>query len=180
MCSLSLCSLFSLRALFSLPFLALFAPSSTAKRDGETERYCLLAIANIAVSSENHKEIINRCLDTLIGFSKSSDVRCRQFSMFALGNLASDPQNLDVVMQGGCLKPIVSFAFPGDHNVQVRLYCACWWYSLCNFQYRLQYAHARITLTVVYEHVFFYFYLMCEYNDKYDQYSPCFDFDCFD
>ena len=134
----ALCFLF---ALFSLPFLALFAPSSTAKRDGETERYCLLAIANIAVSSENHKEIINRCLDTLIGFSKSSDVRCRQFSMFALGNLASDPQNLDVVMQGGCLKPIVSFAFPGDHNVQVRLYCTCWWYSLCNFQYRSYYAH---------------------------------------
>ena len=85
-----------------------------AKRDGETERYCLLAIANIAVSSENHKEIINRCLDTLIGFSKSSDVRCRQFSMFALGNLASDPQNLDVVMQGKrflvehCASPIIS------------------------------------------------------------------------
>ena len=69
-----------------------------AKRDGN-RRYCLLAIANMAVSSENHKEVINRSLDTIIGFSKSSDVRCRQFSMFALGNLASDPQNLDIVMQ---------------------------------------------------------------------------------
>ena len=29
-----------------------------AKRDGETERYCLLAIANIAVSSENHKQLL--------------------------------------------------------------------------------------------------------------------------
>ena len=95
-----------------------------AKRDGETERYCLLAIANMAVSSENHKEVINRSLDTIIGFSKSSDVRCRQFSMFALGNLASDPQNLDIVMQGGCLKPIVSFAFPGDFNVQFQAVAA--------------------------------------------------------
>ena len=69
---------------------------------------------NDLMKSENHKEIINRCLDTLIGFSKSSDVRCRQFSMFALGNLASDPQNLDVVMQGKrflvehCASPIIS------------------------------------------------------------------------
>ena len=82
-----------------------------AKRDGETERYCLLLMANIAVSSENHQELIKSSLDTLIGFSKSSDIQCRQFSMFALGNLASDPENLDVVMKGGCLKPIVSFAF---------------------------------------------------------------------
>ena len=55
-----------------------------AKRDGETERYCLLLMANIAVSSENHQELIKSSLDTLIGFSKSSDIQCRQFSMFAL------------------------------------------------------------------------------------------------
>ena len=39
-------------------------------------------------------------------------------------NLASDPQNLDIVMQGGCLKPIVSFAFPGDFNVQFQAVAA--------------------------------------------------------
>ena len=39
--------------------------------------------------------------------------------MFALGNLASDPTNLDTIMEGGCLDPIISFAFPGDENVQV-------------------------------------------------------------
>ena len=44
--------------------------------------------------------------------------------MFALGNLASDPENLDVVMKGGCLKPIVSFAFPGDYNVQFQAVAA--------------------------------------------------------
>ena len=27
-------------------------------------------------------------------------------------------------MQGGCLKPIVSFAFPGDHNVQFQAVAA--------------------------------------------------------
>ena len=101
--------------------------------------------------------IISLALDVVVGFSRSSDVRCRQVrpramrlcilcvgaamrlvrfmygrpfdmckpecvqhAMFVLGNLASVEGNGDLILRRGCVKPIISFAFPGDLNVQVR------------------------------------------------------------
>ena len=67
-----------------LEILARVGLDPKAKGDGEAERYALLCIANIAVSPENHASVIKSSLDTLIGFSKSSDIKCRQHAMFAL------------------------------------------------------------------------------------------------
>lgn len=83
-----------------LEMLARLGLDAKTKSDGEAERYALLSIANLSVSPVNHKFIISDSLPTLIGFSKSSDIKCRQHAMFALGNLASDPTNLDHLIEG--------------------------------------------------------------------------------
>ncbi len=92
--------------------------------DREAERYALLVLANLSVTKENHKAIMDAGLDLLVGMSKSPDLRCRQHAIFALGNLASQPANGDMIVEGGCVKPIISFAFPGDLNVQFQAVAA--------------------------------------------------------
>jgi hypothetical protein len=92
--------------------------------DREAERYALLVLANLSVTRENHKAIMDAGLDLLVGMCKSPDLRCRQHSIFALGNLASQPANGDMIVEGGCVKPIISFAFPGDLNVQFQAVAA--------------------------------------------------------
>ncbi|CAN0573418.1 unnamed protein product, partial [Ectocarpus sp. 12 AP-2014] len=63
------------------------ALDNKSKCDHETIRYCLLAIANLAVSRENHGVIMSQCLETLAGFSKHQDIKARQHAVFALGNI---------------------------------------------------------------------------------------------
>ena len=81
-------------------------------------------MANLSVSQENHERLIRTSMKTIIGYSRSRDVRCRQHSMFTLGNLAANPANLQVLMEAGCLPQIISFAFPGDPNVQFQAVAA--------------------------------------------------------
>ena len=90
----------------------------------QAERYALLVLANLSVTKENHKAIMDAGLDLLVGMAKSPDLRCRQHAIFALGNLASQPANGDMIVEGGCVKPIISFAFPGDLNVQFQAVAA--------------------------------------------------------
>ena len=63
-------------------------------------------------------------LDTIVGFSKSRDVRCRQHAIFVLGNLASNKDNLELLVSHGCIPPIISFAFPGTADVQFQAVAA--------------------------------------------------------
>lgn len=91
-------------------------PRSAA--DGDVVRYCLLVLSSLAVSHSTHAELVPLTLHLLAGYAKYRDVKCRQFAIFALGNLCSNPANVEAVVAAGCLKPIISFAFPGDPNVQ--------------------------------------------------------------
>lgn len=56
-----------------------------SKSDHECTRYCLLALANLAVNPVNQKMIIKSGLQTLSDFSKHRDVKCRQHAVFCLG-----------------------------------------------------------------------------------------------
>ncbi|KAF0710085.1 hypothetical protein AaE_012670, partial [Aphanomyces astaci] len=97
-------------------------PRSVA--DNETIRYCLLVLANLAVSHGTHEQLMDRCLTLLCNYAKHRDVKCRQFSVFAIGNLCSNPANLQRIVDANALKPIISFAFPGDPNVQFQAIAA--------------------------------------------------------
>jgi uncharacterized protein YejL (UPF0352 family) len=119
------------RALEPILTLAKRALTPKSDSDAETERYALLAIANISCKNDNHLAVLTTALDTVIGFSKSRDVRCRQHAIFVLGNLASNKDNLELLVSHGCIPPIISFAFPGTADVQVNLAC---FLNRCDFQ----------------------------------------------
>ena len=55
-----------------------------AQGDAEVERYAMLLISNLAVAAENNSIIVKQCLETVLGFSRSRDVKCRQSAIFAL------------------------------------------------------------------------------------------------
>jgi hypothetical protein len=66
-----------------------------------------------------------------------------------------------------------------DHNTNIHaritlnvVYCTCWLYSLCHFQYRQQYEHtcSYHFECCMYTCIFFYVGLMCQYKYEYDQY----------
>lgn len=97
------------------------ALDNKSKCDHETIRYCLLAIANLAVSRENHGVIMSQCLETLAGFSKHQDIKARQHAVFALGNICANPDNLEAVVLSGALKTLITYAFPStDTSVNVQ------------------------------------------------------------
>lgn len=92
-----------------------------SKNDHETTRYCLLVIANLSVSRENHSVIMSQCLETLAGYSKHQDIKARQHAVFALGNICANPDNLEAVVVGGALKTLITYAFPStDTSVNVQ------------------------------------------------------------
>lgn len=83
-----------------------------SKNDHETIRYCLLVIANLSVSRENHGVIMSQCLETLTSFSKHRDVKARHHAVFALGNICANPENIEAIVAGGALKTLITYAFP--------------------------------------------------------------------
>lgn len=92
-----------------------------SKNDHETTRYCLLVIANLSVSRENHGVIMSQCLQTLAGYSKHQDIKARQHAVFALGNICANPDNLEAVVVSGALKTLITYAFPStDTSVNVQ------------------------------------------------------------
>jgi hypothetical protein len=81
----------------------------------------LLVVANLAVTHANHPNLLDACLHTLGEFSKHRDVKCRQHAVFALGNLCSNHDNLERIIAAGCLKTIITYAFPStDTSVNVQ------------------------------------------------------------
>lgn len=92
-----------------------------SKNDHETIRYCLLVIANLSVSRENHRVIMSQCLETLAGYSKHQDIKARQHAVFALGNICANPENLEAVVVSGTLKTLITYSFPStDTSVNVQ------------------------------------------------------------
>ena len=88
-----------------------------AMTDAETVRYALLVLANVAVSHANHEMLMEEILGTLGNFSKHRDIKCRQHAVFALGNLCANHDNLETIVAAGCLKTIITYAFPStSHN----------------------------------------------------------------
>ena len=81
----------------------------------------MLVVANLAVTHANHPNLLGACLHTLGEFSKHRDVKCRQHAVFALGNLCSNHDNLERIIAAGCLKTIITYAFPStDTSVNVQ------------------------------------------------------------
>lgn len=98
-----------------------------SKNDHETIRYCLLVIANLSVSWENHGMILSQCLETLTSFSKHRDIKARHHAVFALGNICANPENIEAVVVGGALKTLITYAFPSTDtsmNVQFQAIAA--------------------------------------------------------
>ena len=79
---------------------------------GDTEQCCLLLMANIAVSNDNRKELLKSCVDTIIGFSKK--VVIYNVVIFPCLRWVIMLCLIHVAKKGGCVKPMVSFAFLGE------------------------------------------------------------------
>ena len=98
-----------------------------SKSDYECTRYCLLTLANLAVNVANHPLLMKRALETLAGFSKHRDIKCRQHAVFCVGNLCSNMDNLDDIVSSGTLRTIITYAFPSSDvsaNVQFQAVAA--------------------------------------------------------
>jgi Armadillo/beta-catenin-like repeat len=98
-----------------------------SRSDHETIRYCLLILANLSVTSENHTAVMSQCLDTLAGYSKHRDIKARQHAVFALGNLCANVDNVEAIVKSGALKTLITYAFPSTDtstNVQFQAVAA--------------------------------------------------------
>jgi Armadillo/beta-catenin-like repeat len=98
-----------------------------SRSDHETIRYCLLILANLSVTNENHTAVMAQCLDTLAGYSKHRDIKARQHAVFALGNLCANVDNVEAIVKSGALKTLITYAFPSTDtstNVQFQAVAA--------------------------------------------------------
>lgn len=89
--------------------------------DIECCRYCLLTMANLAVNVGNHPMLLQYALPTLAAFSKHNDMRSRQHAVFCIANLCSNLDNIEAIVSSGCLRTIITYAFPttdSNSNVQ--------------------------------------------------------------
>lgn len=87
-----------------------------SKSDFECVRYCLLIIANLAVDRTNHEALMREALSTIVAFAKHRDVKCRQYSVFSIGNLCSNDDNLEQIVEAGCIKVLIRYAFPSTDS----------------------------------------------------------------
>jgi hypothetical protein len=98
-----------------------------SKSDHECTRYCLLTLTNLAVNPANQGMIMKFGLDTLAQFSKHRDIKCRQHAVFCIGNLCASADNLEPIMGSGCLRTLITYAFPSSDsssNVQFQAVAA--------------------------------------------------------
>jgi hypothetical protein len=94
------------------------------KGDCFTERCAMMCIANLAASPENNSQMVVSVLDLLLAFSKSFDSKCRQAAICAIGNIASNPENINSISSEDYLKLIVAFSFPGENISQYQAVAA--------------------------------------------------------
>ena len=98
-------------------------------------RYALLVIANLASSHTNHPRLVTErevtkdtkdagpgsMLAGLALFSGHGDIKCRQNACLAIGNLCSNVDNLEAVLRTGCIKTLVTYAYPSaDSAINVQ------------------------------------------------------------
>jgi len=98
-------------------------------------RYALLVIANLASSHTNHPRLVTEkeitkdtkeagpgsMLAGLALFSGHGDIKCRQNACLAIGNLCSNIDNLEAVLSTGCIKTLVTYAYPSaDSAINVQ------------------------------------------------------------
>ena len=94
------------------------------KGDCFTERCAMMCIANLAASPENNSQMVTSVLDLLLAFSKSFDSKCRQAAICAIGNMASNPENINSISGEDYLKLMVAFSFPGENISQYQAVAA--------------------------------------------------------
>lgn len=80
--------------------------------DLEVIRYCLLILSNLSATADNHNEMMEVFLETLSKFSSHRDVKCREYTIFCIGNLCSNPLNITNIIKSKCLQTMITFAFP--------------------------------------------------------------------
>lgn len=96
-----------------------------SRSDYECTRYCLLVLSNLAVNSMNHEQLMKNALPVLAQFSKHRDIKCRQHAVFCIANLCSNKDNLEEIVATGCLRTIITYAFPSSDissNVQFQVW----------------------------------------------------------
>lgn len=97
------------------------------KTDAEAMRYCLLILANLAVSTDNHMVMMEDAMEIITQYSKHRDIKCRQYSMLVLGNLCTNADNLERIVNAGALKTIITYSFESTEtsgNVQFQAIAA--------------------------------------------------------
>lgn len=115
-------------------------PSEQANVDAASVRYCLITLANLAVSAANHPLFLKErpltkdtkengpssMLSGLAAFYEHRDIKCRQNAVLAIGNLCSNPANLEAIVAAGCVKILVTYAFPSmDNEVRAHSWPHC-------------------------------------------------------
>lgn len=90
--------------------------------DNETVQFGLLIISNLAASRMSHTLIVNLFLDSLVRFTRHRDIKCRQYSVLAIGNLCSNADICDRMVDIGCMNILISYSFPStsDFSLAVR------------------------------------------------------------
>lgn len=95
-----------------------------SRSDYECTRYCLLVITNLAVSVSNHAILMKQALPILSQFSKHRDIKCRQHALYCIANLCSNKDNIEDIIATGCLRTVITYAFPSSDssaNVQFQV-----------------------------------------------------------
>ena len=103
--------------------MGLFEPLSALARSEQTEleirRFVIMAIANLASTSENHADLVaDGVLPMLISLSNSSDADIRHFSAFAVSRIAMNPAMRRTVTDEGGLEPVLYLARTDNQTVQ--------------------------------------------------------------
>jgi hypothetical protein len=101
-----------------------------SRADYECTRYCLLVLANLAVSPANHPFLMKQALSVLFQYSKHRDIKCRQHALYCIANLCSSKDNVEEVVATGCLRTIITYAFPSsDSSANIQFQVSQMWMS---------------------------------------------------
>lgn len=85
----------------------------------EIQRYAILAIANLASSTENHKTFVEEgTLAMLISLSTANDAEVRQYAAFAVTKVAQNAEVRDTVTEDGGLEPVLYLARTDEAEIQ--------------------------------------------------------------
>jgi hypothetical protein len=88
----------------------------------EIQRYSILAIANLASSTENHKTFVEEgTLAMLISLSTANDAEVRQYAAFAVTKVSQNGDVCSTVTEDGGLEPVLYLARTDEPQIQAQV-----------------------------------------------------------